>query len=103
MTENRKEIEAARVKRQINQTAAERYADNQKDIAILMDCIQMELEVHAERASQEPKNWGFIGDLSSVREEMKNILTRFMIGHTGETEVETSRTIEDHLEEMRNA
>jgi hypothetical protein len=101
MTETRKDIEARRVKRQLDQTAAERYADNQKDIAVLMDCIQMELETHAERAAEKPKDWGPTGDLTSLREELKNILTRFMIGRAGDTEVETARLIEDHLEEMR--
>ena len=56
--ESRKKAEARRVKRQLEQTAAERYADHKNDIAALMDCIQMELEEHANRAAEKPKDWG---------------------------------------------
>jgi hypothetical protein len=41
----RKQIEAERITRQLKQTAAERYADQRRDIAVLMDCIPMELGV----------------------------------------------------------
>lgn len=101
MTESRKDIEAARVKRQLKQTAAERYADHQKDIGALLDLVGEELRVHAEAAAKKPKDWGYAGDLGRVRENLKDILQSFLIGQYGWSETEASRFIEDHLEEMR--
>ena len=99
--ENRKEIETGRVKRQLRQTAAERYADHCNDIAILMDCIQMELDEHAKRAAEKPKDWRFAGDLGRVRETMTETLQSFLIGRHGWSETEAARFIQDHLDEMR--
>jgi hypothetical protein len=99
--ENRKEIEAQRVTRQLKQTAAEAYAERRNDIAIIMDCIKMELETHAERAAAQPKNWGFAGDLASIKENMTNILKSLMIGHSNMSETEAARFIADHLDGMR--
>jgi len=101
MTESRKDIEAARVKRQLKQTAAERYADHQRDIGALLDLVGEELRVHAETAAKKPKDWGYAGDLGRVREALKDILQSFLIGRYGWSETEASRFIEDHLEEMR--
>ena len=93
--------EAARVKRQLGQTAAERYADHQKDIAVLVDCIQMELDEHAKSAARKPNDWGFAGDLGRIRETMKDVLKSLLIGRYGWSETEAARFIEDHLEAMR--
>jgi hypothetical protein len=101
MTESRKDIEARRVKRQLGQTAAQRYEDNQNDIGALLDLVSEEIRVHAERAAQKPKDWSFAGDLTHVRESLKNILEWFLVGHHEWTETEASRFIEDHLEAMR--
>ena len=101
MTESRRDIEAQRIKRQLKQTAAERYAENQKDIAVLIDLIGEELRVHAQEAAKEPKDWGYPGDLGSVREGMKRILESLLIGRYDWSETEASRFIEDHLEDMR--
>ena len=99
--ENRKGIEAARVKRQLKQTAAERYADHQKDIGALLDLVGEELRVHAEAAAKKPNDWGYAGDLGRVRESLKDILQSFFVGRYSWSETEASRFIEDHLEEMR--
>lgn len=100
--ENRKDIETRRYRRQLNQTAAERYADHQKDISVLMDCIEAELEVHAKSAAEKPNDWGFAGDLGRIRESMKDILKSLLIGRYQWSETEASRFIEDHLEDVRN-
>ena len=100
-TESRKDIEARRMKRQLKQTAAERYAENQKDIAVLTDLIGEELRVHAEQAAKEPKDWGYAGDAGRVRESLKGILESLLIGRHEWSETEASRFIEDHLENMR--
>jgi hypothetical protein len=99
--EDRKEIEAARVKRQLAQTAAERYADHQKDIGALLDLIGEELRAHAEAAAKKPQDWGCVGDIGRVRESLKEILQSFLIGRYEWSETEASRFIEDHLEKMR--
>ena len=101
MTESRKDIEARRIKRQLKQTAAERYADHQGDIAVLMDLVGEELRVHAAQAAKEPKDWGYAGDLGRVRGSMKGILESLLIGRYEWSETEASRFIEDHLEDMR--
>jgi hypothetical protein len=98
---NQKQIEAERIKRQLKQTAAERYADQRGDIAVLMDCIQMELDAHAERAAAKPDDWGYVGDMGRIRESMRDVLQTLLIGRHGWTEVETARFVTDHLEAMR--
>jgi hypothetical protein len=97
----RKQIEAARITRQLKQTAAERYADQRKDIAVLMDCIQMELDEHAKRAAEKPTDWGFVGDMGRVRESMRDVLLTLLIGRHGWSETEAARFVTDHLETMR--
>ena len=99
--ETRKEIEARRMQRQLRQTAAERYADHRKDIGALLDLVGEELRVHAERAEGEPGDWSYPGTLGHIREGLKGILRSLLIGRHGWTETETSRFIEDHLEEIR--
>ena len=97
----RKQIEAARIKRQLKQTAAERYADQRKDIAVLMDCIQMEMDAHAERAAAKPTDWGYVGDMGRIRESMRDILQTLLIGRHGWSETDAARFVTDHLEAMR--
>ena len=102
MGETRKDIEKRRIGRQLRQTAAERYADHQQDIGVLLDLVAEELRVHAERAAENPKDWGYAGDLGRVRESLKGLLESLLIGRYEWSETEASRFIEDHLEDMRN-
>ena len=101
MAETRKDIEKRRIKRQLKQSAAERYADHRDDIGALLDLISEELRVHAERAAEDPKNWGYVGELGRVRESLKGLLESLLIGRYEWSETEASRFIEDHLEDMR--
>ena len=98
----RKQIEAGRIARQLKQTAAERYTDQRGDIAVLMDCVQMEIDAHAERAAANPDDWGYVGDMGRIRESMREILQTLLIGRHGWTEIETARFVADHLEAMRD-
>lgn len=98
MNEKRKQIERERVKRQLNQTAAERYADIKNDVAAILDLIGQELDVHATVAAAHPRNWCNVGELASVRETLKAVLAVFLTGWLG---TDTYRFIEDHLESMR--
>ena len=95
---NEKRKQAERVKRQLNQTAAERYADIKDDVAAILDLIGQELDVHAKVAAAHPKNWGNVGDIASVRETLKDVLAVFLTGRLG---TDTYRFIEDHLESLR--
>jgi len=56
------------------QTAAESYESNRRDIILLVDLLKAELDRHAERAAAEPRNWGFAGDLGSVRRRIIEVL-----------------------------
>ena len=57
------------------QTAAEAYAENQRDIAAILDWIQTELEAHRERKEDQELTWDYVGDLGHVKVELKSILT----------------------------
>ena len=55
-------------------TAAETYAARRNDIARLMDVLQMELDKHAEGATADPRNWGFAGNLGTVRSDLIDLV-----------------------------
>jgi hypothetical protein len=48
-------------------TAAQAYAAYKHDIARLIDVLHMELDKHAERFNADQSNWGFAGDLTTIR------------------------------------
>ena len=73
-------------------TAAEKYQQNRKHIATLMGWLEDELEAHEARAKEDPKNWGYAGDLGSAKEGLMNILSQL-------TGFET-RDIETELEQL---
>jgi len=75
------------------QTAAEAYAEHQRDIAAMLDWIEMALDTHEEAARAEPEKWTLVGDLAEVRRRIKETLA-FLSGH-GEAEIEKS------LQELR--
>ena len=79
-------------------TAAETYAERQNDIGCLLDLIQQQMAVHAERQAEESSSWGWVGDLGEVASQLTNVLS-FLMG--GEDEEANRKTIEDHLAEMR--
>ena len=79
-------------------TAAETYRAHQADIATLLDCLRQELERHAARQTQEPRNWGLAGDLGHVRHELKELLV-FAMGRRDPAAAE--RQVEEHLAELR--
>ena len=97
----RKDTQARRTKMALSQTADEAYAQRRADIAVLMDCIQMELDDHGKRAAAKPKDWGRAGDLGHIRETMTDVLRFLLIGRHGWSETEAARFIEDHLERVR--
>jgi len=74
-------------------TAAEAYAEHQRDIAAMLDWMQMALDTHEEAAKAEPENWGLAGDLAEVRRQIKETLA-FLSSHD-------AAQIEEALEELR--
>ena len=75
------------------QTAAEAYEANRRDIILLVDLLKVELGRHAERAAAQPRDWGFAGDVGSVRRRIIEVLASL----SGRSEVE----IEDALADTR--
>jgi hypothetical protein len=69
------------------QTAAQAYAARRSDIARLMHVLEMELDAHAKRATQEDKHWGYAGDLASVRSSLIDIVSQ--ISQMSREQVET--------------
>lgn len=55
-------------------TAAETYAARRNDIARLMDVLQMELDKHDAEQKTDPRNWGCVGDLDTVRGDLINLV-----------------------------
>jgi hypothetical protein len=55
------------------------YAKRSSDVARLMDVLQMELDKHADAAKSDPKNWGRVGDLGKVRNDLIEMIS-FMSG-----------------------
>lgn len=67
-----------------NETSAEQtYANRASDIARLIDVLQMELERHAQEASEKPKDWGYAGSLGKIRSDLLETLS-FISGFTRE-------------------
>ncbi len=41
-----------------------------------MGWLEDELDWHEEHAKEDPKNWGYAGDIGSAKEGLKNILSQ---------------------------
>jgi hypothetical protein len=73
--------------------AAEAYAEHRRDIAAMLDWLEMALGTHEEAATAEPEKWTFAGDLAEVRRRLLETLA-FLSGHD-EPEIEQA------LDELR--
>lgn len=98
---NHEETKMKNIDRRMNQTAAEMYAERQKDIGALMDLIGQEMKAHAEKAAKDPKNWGYAGDLGRIREVMKEALMSLLLDRFVSEKL-AEKFIEEHLDEMRS-
>jgi len=74
-------------------TAAEVYVEHRRDIAAMLDWMQMALDTHEEAAKAEPEKWTLVGDLAEVRRQIKETLA-FLSGHD-------EADIEEALQELR--
>lgn len=61
------------------QTAAQTYATRRQEIAAMIEFLKCELDAHAQRAAQAPRNWGYAGDLEQIRGNLKETLV-FVMG-----------------------
>jgi len=89
-----------RIRRQMKQNAAERYAEHRSDIFVLIDLLHEELDVHAKDAEKQSDEWGLAGDLGRIRRLLKDVLL-VLITCRFESQTEASRFIEDYIEARR--
>lgn len=87
-------------KTRAKQTAAEAYTQARGDIAILADCIEMELQKHRADAEADGPSWGQVGDLQHVRQQLKETLG-FLMNWSDEDA--RNAAIEEHLAAMRQS
>ena len=59
---------------QAEANAAAAYAAHQSSIKVLIKALHHELDLHEKRAVQQPKNWGFAGDLGGVQGRLAEIV-----------------------------
>ena len=85
------------LERQLNQTPEERQAEVRQDIAIMLDCLDMEFEGEGD---SDP--WDRVKRLVRIREAVKDVLETTLVVNLDLMPVEAGRFIEDHLCEMRN-
>jgi hypothetical protein len=55
-------------------TAAEVYAARRNDIARLLDVLSMHLDINDKEHAATPTNWGLVGNLGKVREDLVNVV-----------------------------
>ena len=53
--------------------ANEAYNSKQAEIKQLIAQLQKALKNHANKQKKQPDNWGYVGELSSVSNDLKNI------------------------------
>jgi hypothetical protein len=57
------------------QSADERYHHHLKNVQTSMKNIQRLLDKHLKDQSKKPTDWGFVGDMGKVSEDLKDIET----------------------------
>lgn len=80
--------------------AAERHASHLRDVAVLMDCLQMEIDEHAKRADGKTE-MAHVVEIGMVRDSLRSALQSLLIARHGWSRIEAARFVSEHLEEMR--
>jgi hypothetical protein len=63
-----------KTKRETTKSAAETYAERKREIATLIEAIEFRLQIHEGSFSdRDRRDWGFVGDLGSVAERLREI------------------------------
>ncbi len=57
-----------------NVELANKFNDKYKSALIKLDQIKIALDDYAIKQTKEPRNWGFVGSLGYINEELNNIL-----------------------------
>lgn len=58
-------------------TAAELYKARQQEIAFQIKSLKAALAEHAKKFDKSPKNWGLVGDLGQVKQDL-SVLDGFL-------------------------
>ena len=58
-------------------TAATTYTQRQANARALISRLTAALDAHAERASERPDDWGFVGDVGSVEATLQELVVGF--------------------------
>lgn len=95
-----KKTEFNRLRRQMKQTASERYAEHGNDILVLIDLLQEEINIHAKQSARLSDDWGLAGDLGHIRRLLKDAIL-FLITSRFESKTEASQFIEDYVDTVR--
>jgi len=62
------------MKKATRETAAATYQTRRREIEAMIAMLQADLNAHAKEAAQDPRNWGFAGDLELVRTNLKQTM-----------------------------
>jgi len=62
------------MKKAPRETAAATYQIRRREIEAMIGFLQSQLDAHAKRAAQDPRNWGYAGDLAQIRQNLKETL-----------------------------
>lgn len=83
-------------------TAAAQYEQRRRDLAILLDCIEMELDAHARRAAEDAANWGYAGDLGYITERVRETLQTFLVWRHDVDESVAAEMVDEHLKAIND-
>lgn len=50
------------------------YKMEMREAAMLLNKIQRSLDIHMKKASKDPSNWGYVGELASFKKLLKEAL-----------------------------
>ena len=59
--------------RTAKETAAQAYSRRSKEITDHIKRIQQALKKHAQKFKKEDRNWGYVGDLGHIADELKDL------------------------------
>lgn len=60
------------------QTATERYVELEAEVSKKVYALQTLLFSHMKRQRQDPKNWGLVGDLEKINNDLKEMMEGFV-------------------------
>ena len=73
MASNTKETEMDTTKTTALKTSHETYLETQAEIDALLKKIKAGLTKHSRNEKQNPRNWGYVGDLQHIASELQEV------------------------------